>query len=271
MEKRKLIDSNKNVSLGGRADKFAKEFYFQPKTGTKKRVIPNSVKDPVEYIVKMYKLRGIEFGNWLSTPERYDLLNALLYSLNDMKKYLKINNIGFNEKIGIALGARGNGGNVRAHYEPIYNMINLTKTMGAGSLAHEYGHAIDYNFGAYVDQSIKSVSLTGGMSTNKNLTFSNAGELRKVANEIVNDVYKLNYSRIDGEIDGYWFRRTEVFARYFEQLVCYVLHQKKVYNKYLTKSWLYYIKARNYLTEESFKKILPKGKILLQVLQKYLK
>ena len=36
MEKRKLIDSNKNVSLGGRADKFAKEFYFQPKTGTKK-------------------------------------------------------------------------------------------------------------------------------------------------------------------------------------------------------------------------------------------
>ena len=31
-----------------------------------------------------------------------------------------------------------------AHYEPARNVINLTRLKGAGSLAHEWGHALDY-------------------------------------------------------------------------------------------------------------------------------
>lgn len=41
----------------------------------------------------------------------------------------------YNEKIGIAIGAR-NKGTAKAHYKPSKAVINLTRTFGAGSLAH---------------------------------------------------------------------------------------------------------------------------------------
>lgn len=45
-------------------------------------------------------------------------------------------------KLAIAFGARGKG-KALAHYEPARVVINLTKMKGAGSLAHEWGHAFD--------------------------------------------------------------------------------------------------------------------------------
>lgn len=45
-------------------------------------------------------------------------------------------------KLAIAFGARGKG-RALAHYEPARVVINLTKMKGAGSLAHEWGHAFD--------------------------------------------------------------------------------------------------------------------------------
>lgn len=45
-------------------------------------------------------------------------------------------------RLAIAFGARGKG-NALAHYEPSRAVINLTKMKGAGSLAHEFGHALD--------------------------------------------------------------------------------------------------------------------------------
>ena len=48
--------------------------------------------------------------------------------------------------LAIAFGARGKGGAL-AHFEPGRNVINLTKIKGAGSLAHEWGHALDYFLG----------------------------------------------------------------------------------------------------------------------------
>jgi FtsZ-binding cell division protein ZapB len=43
------------------------------------------------------------------------------------------------------LAARG--GKAAAHYEPGRRVINLTKLSGAGTLAHEYGHALDHYLG----------------------------------------------------------------------------------------------------------------------------
>lgn len=42
----------------------------------------------------------------------------------------------------VLLGSRGIAG-AAAHYEPLRQVINLTKMHGAGSLAHEWGHALD--------------------------------------------------------------------------------------------------------------------------------
>lgn len=48
-------------------------------------------------------------------------------------------------KLGMAFGSRGSG-NANAHYEPGKVVINMTKTKGAGSLAHEWFHALDNYF-----------------------------------------------------------------------------------------------------------------------------
>jgi len=46
--------------------------------------------------------------------------------------------------LGLAIGAQGNGGTYAAHFMPGVNEINITRTSGAGSLAHEWGHALDH-------------------------------------------------------------------------------------------------------------------------------
>lgn len=51
-----------------------------------------------------------------------------------------------NGRLALAFGARG-GGKAIAHYEPVRKVINITKLRGAGSLAHEFGHALDHWLG----------------------------------------------------------------------------------------------------------------------------
>ncbi|MBO6226210.1 MAG: hypothetical protein J6N68_00830, partial [Shewanella sp.] len=53
--------------------------------------------------------------------------------------------ISLNGSLGIAFGSRGKG-KYSAHYETNNIVINLTKTKGAGSLAHEWFHALDNYF-----------------------------------------------------------------------------------------------------------------------------
>ena len=53
--------------------------------------------------------------------------------------------LSLNGELALAFGARGSG-NAMAHYEPGQVVINLTKGKGAGSLAHEWFHALDNYF-----------------------------------------------------------------------------------------------------------------------------
>ncbi|MFW8637497.1 LPD38 domain-containing protein [Cribrihabitans pelagius] len=54
--------------------------------------------------------------------------------------------LSLNGELGLAFGARGSGRKAAAHYEPGEVVINLTKGQGAGSLAHEWWHAMDHYF-----------------------------------------------------------------------------------------------------------------------------
>lgn len=65
-------------------------------------------------------------------------------ALKDLAAALHISDkdIAFDGTLAIAFGARGSG-NAAAHYEPLRKVINLTKMHGAGSLAHEWWHALD--------------------------------------------------------------------------------------------------------------------------------
>lgn len=94
--------------------------------------------------VDTFGIRGGEFGNWVNEVERQENMNFAFESFCDLADVLGIpySEIGLKGHLGIAFGARGSG-RVVAHYEPLHEVINLTKMKGAGSLAHEYFHAID--------------------------------------------------------------------------------------------------------------------------------
>lgn len=99
-----------------------------------------------DMVLRDFGFHGVEFGNWQG--KRSDLLNMAYDGLRDMANVLGISPLGISlgGKLSLAFGARGKGGRgaARAHFEPTHNVINLTKEGGAGSLAHEWAHGLDY-------------------------------------------------------------------------------------------------------------------------------
>uniref|UniRef100_A0A6M3XDY4 Putative poly(ADP-ribose) polymerase n=1 Tax=viral metagenome TaxID=1070528 RepID=A0A6M3XDY4_9ZZZZ len=96
---------------------------------------------------EVFGFRGVNFGNWTNQNERQASLNAGYDALMDLATTLDVppKAISLNGIMGLAFGAQGSG-KYGAHFVPGVNEINLTKTKGAGALAHEVGHAIDHYF-----------------------------------------------------------------------------------------------------------------------------
>lgn len=98
---------------------------------------------------EVFGFRGVEFGNWNNQEERQQLLNDAYDGLLDLAEVVGIppRGISLNGELALAFGARGHGlSGARAHYERDKAVINLTKMNGAGSLAHEWFHAMDHYF-----------------------------------------------------------------------------------------------------------------------------
>lgn len=95
-----------------------------------------------------FGFRAGEFGNWVNQKERQATLNNAFDALMDLAEVLQIppKAISLNGELAIAFGARGKS-SALAHYEPSRVVINLTKMKGAGSLAHEWLHALDNYIG----------------------------------------------------------------------------------------------------------------------------
>jgi hypothetical protein len=104
-----------------------------------------------EQFGSMFGFRGVEFGNWVgqgaNAKERQGMLNQAYDALLDLADIVGIppKAISLNGTMGLAFGSRGSG-KFAAHFEPGNLVINLTKTKGAGSLAHEWFHALDNYF-----------------------------------------------------------------------------------------------------------------------------
>jgi len=94
-----------------------------------------------------FGFRGGEFGNWNMGSDGQAALNHAYDALLDLADTIGVppKALSLNGELAIAFGARGTGGegSARAHYEPDAVVINLTKIRGAGSLAHEWFHALD--------------------------------------------------------------------------------------------------------------------------------
>lgn len=252
---RKLEDTSDEISKGGRARR-----YWDGRQVKNRRSFFVSWDDKnlnMQDLLKAYNLKGFEFGNWVNTNDRYDFLIGAKQSLEDLQKIIKTKNLGIAHMVGVAFGARGMGGRVAAHYEPGLNMINLTKTKGEGCLAHEYGHAIDFNIGTYIDQNKNYRALSGGRAMGAFPKDNTGGTCRLLMRKLIYEIKRTqSFKRLD-EASDYWHFNTEVFARFFEQWCCYKLRAKKISNAFLTKPWAVYTSRPQYLTEADFKKVLP--------------
>jgi len=255
----KLTDSNAEVSKGGRAQ----DYWIGKPLKRDVRYVTDKPDNTVDQfgIIKKYSLKGFEYGNWVNNNDRNDRLTATDESLADLAKIIGSKNIGFDGTLGIAFGARGHS-KAAAHFEPSTFMINLTKENGFGALAHEYGHALDYFFGMYVDQNPEYTSLVGGRTTRMQLQVPGAGTLRKMANDVVNnttvDKDKKSQSYKNWQIaepdSEYWFRRNEIFARTFEQWIRSKLIKKGIKNTFLASRKY---ESAMYLTASDFKRVSP--------------
>ncbi|EFR9487947.1 hypothetical protein HYI78_004475 [Salmonella enterica] len=187
-----------------------------------------------------FGFRGVQFGNYVEGPRRQSDLNRAYDSLMDMADVLKVpaKALSLNGRLGLAFGARGKGGKnaAAAHYEPGAVAINLTKGNGAGSLAHEWFHALDNYFGQY--DAAREGEITSGdkfmTSNNKRWPQWNDKEkeyLHPVRQEVydafkgvVNAVNKsgmVNRARRLDEVRSkpYWSTDNEMAARAFERYV----------------------------------------------------
>ena len=103
-----------------------------------------------DMFMNTFGFRGVEFGNWVrqgkNGRERQWMLNNAYDALYDLSKILNIppKAVALNGDLGLCFGSRGFG-SASAHYEPDNRVINLTKTKGYSSLAHEWFHALDHH------------------------------------------------------------------------------------------------------------------------------
>lgn len=98
-----------------------------------------------EKLRQKFNLRGVEFGNWVDDRHAGRHIEYAHKALLDLADVLGLDprQVTHGGRLGLAFGARGHGKHA-AHYEPNRTVINLTNTVGAGSLAHEWGHFLDH-------------------------------------------------------------------------------------------------------------------------------
>ena len=196
-----------------------------------------------EQFLAMFPVHGGEFGNWLSGNDRQQHLNMAYEALSDLAKVLGLSpsDVIFNGKLSIAFGSRGRGGQsaASAHFEPILEVINLTKMHGAGCLAHEWGHAFDYFLAAQVndEETFASGTHKSGLYPSVFCDLMNA-MLRK-EDRTITDFYTASCKfdkvyRKSGH--GYWSSRCEMFARAFDCYMADRLAERGWRNDYLTSN-----------------------------------
>lgn len=95
--------------------------------------------------MESFGFRAVEFGNWVNQEERQEVINHAYDALMDLAIILGLEkrSISLKGRLALGFGSRGRGG-AAAHYEPGRMVINLTKTSGSGSLAHEWFHGVGH-------------------------------------------------------------------------------------------------------------------------------
>ena len=167
-----------------------------------------------ETFMEVFKPYGVEFGNWQT--DRAACLNQAHDALLDLAGVVRLDAaaLTFGGRLALAFGARGHG-KAAAHYEPGRRVINLTKTQGAGCLAHEWFHAWDHVQG--------EAAGLGGFASQ-----CLAGDVRAVLRSLPAALKQRSIEADKTRSGRYWSLPEEVMARAFEAWV-----RSRVENDYL--------------------------------------
>lgn len=127
-------------------------------------------------LIEMGMVRGIQWGEWVPQKERATLVKNIFESFENFATGMQItpslvglgnpvsaeqrdklredglyeSDFSGKESLGLAMGARGKS-SAAAHYEPGLHAINLTRFNGAGALAHEIFHGLDFKLTQMLD------------------------------------------------------------------------------------------------------------------------
>lgn len=200
-----------------------------------------------ELFGQAFGFRGVEFGNWVEQGRRQRDLNNAYDALMDMAAVLGISPkaLSLNGELGLAFGARGSGGvnPAAAHYEHGKVVINLTKMNGAGSLGHEWWHALDGYFARARGQ--PSDMMTEALDVSlaaRGSPFTHLGAVRKemieafgaVNRAIKQTALKERSRKLDDKRSKvYWTTERELSARAFESYLIAKLQDQSASNDYL--------------------------------------
>ncbi len=210
----------------------------RPRVGADRR---GGVDIEAEEFMKSFGFRGVQFGNYVTQRERQRFLNEAYDALMDMAELLGISPraLAIDGRLGLAIGARG-GGKANAHYEPKENVINLTKSKGAGSLAHEWFHALDYYFNK---SSNRPTSATANKSAEQ-FPASTRDEMRKAFLDLMRAIKDSDYYNRSVALEqklhpqqlgeGYYDKPTELGARAFQDYVVRKLTDQGKINDFLS-------------------------------------
>lgn len=212
-----------------------------------------------DLVINTFGFSGIEYGNSMTQNDRTTYLNEAYDGFMDMAELLEVppKALSLGGTLGLAFGSRGRGGRnaALAHFEPLNNAINLTRMRGAGSMAHEYGHAFA-NYLYRLSRGVPGSRTEGDITTSINKQVKPGGteeilggNLRAPVAEAVAEVLRtMRYRPVDDEhphsgrtffddggrnaddMDGrkkpYWATAEEMFARAFETYVHAGLSEK---------------------------------------------
>lgn len=213
-EAQKMIDENK-AKWEGLVKNIVRQrsnfVYFSGENASRQGEDYRKGKDvTAEEFAKQFGFRGVQFGNWANQADRQAALNNAYDSFMDMAKIIGVSPraMSLDGELGIAFGSRGSGA-ASAHYEPGEVVINLTKTRGAGALAHEWWHALDNYFSRSANVKM------GYVTSDRRLPMRE--EMRGAFNRLIDDIEKSDYhSRSTDRGASYWGTREEETARLFE-------------------------------------------------------
>lgn len=206
--------------------------------GKKKRYVPEQLKDVHrtgldyrngnnavgENFIHDFGIKGGEFGNWLSETDRTTSLNYGYDAFCDLADALGIEmtDISLNGTLSIGFGSRGQGlSGAAAHYESERKVINLTKMNGAGSLAHEFWHAVeDY---------VSGDTHQGDMASD----FSKMPEKTKAAGKALLDA--INYKDRTVSIEEINENQAKALERNLRHLEKYLDTEFKIFSESMTE------------------------------------